>query len=358
MVKKPTAKVVGHGASRNRAAAAKSVSLDDVAQHAGVSSATVSRVINNPEKVAEKSRIVVNASIEALGYIPDGAARALASRQSRIIGAVVPTIDNALFAVGIQSLQRRLRQLDYTLLVASHEYNLAEELNAVKMLLRQGVDGLLMVGSEHDPALIHLLQEKRVPRVTCWAWRTDSTQPYIGFDNRKAAREIADYVLDLGHVDLAVIAGITKNNDRARDRLQGIKDAIAARGLRLPSAKIIEQSYSVEQGRVAIRQFLQLETRPTAVLCGNDILAMGAVAECQSRGFSVPDDVSITGFDDLEMSSQIKPALTTVYVPSAEMGERAAEYLVASIKQESVTLPGPMKTRLMVRETTTKPRDR
>ena len=129
-------------AQRQRTLSAKSVSLDDVARHAGVSTATVSRVLNNPEKVADKSRLVVNSSIEALGYIPDGAARALASRHSRIIGAVVPTLDNALFAAGIQSLQRRLRQHDYTLIVASHEYDLQEELNEVKMLLRQGVEAL------------------------------------------------------------------------------------------------------------------------------------------------------------------------------------------------------------------------
>ena len=357
MLKKPKTKNSNGGSSRQRAFAAKSVSLDDVAQHAGVSTATVSRVINNPEKVADKSRTAVNTSIEALGYIPDGAARALASRHSRIIGAVVPTLDNALFAAGIQSLQRRLRQHDYTLIVASHEYDLAEELNEVRMLLRQGVDALLMVGSQHDPALLQLLEEKRVPRVYCWAWDSDSAQSYIGFDNRKAARKIADYLLDLGHVDLAVIAGRTENNDRARDRVLGIRDAIEARKLRLSPEKIIERSYSVKQGRDAMRQLLQMGELPTAILCGNDILAMGAVAECQSSGIRIPDEISIAGFDDLDMSSQIKPALTTIHVPSAEMGEEAAEYLVAQIRQEPLQPPVEMGTRLMVRETTAKPRD-
>jgi LacI family transcriptional regulator len=217
MPKRPKTKDSKAGSGRQRAFSAKSVSLGDVALHSGVSTATVSRVINNPEKVAAKSRIAVSASIEALGYIPDGAARALASRHSGIIGAIVPTLDNALFAAGIQSLQRRLRQHDYTLIVASHEYDLAEELNEVKMLLRQGVDALLLVGSRHDPALLQLLAEKGVPYVNCWAWDSNSPQPYIGFDNRKAARKIADYLLDLGHVDLAVIAGRTENNDRASD---------------------------------------------------------------------------------------------------------------------------------------------
>jgi len=344
--------------SRQRTLSAKSVSLGDVAQHSGVSTATVSRVINHPEKVAAKSRLAVNESIEALGYIPDGAARALASRHSRIIGAVVPTLDNALFAAGIQSLQRRLRQHDYTLIVASHEYDLVEELNEVKMLLRQGVDALLMVGSRHDPALLQLLEEKGVPYVNCWAWDSESSQPFIGFDNRKAARKIADYLLDLGHVDLAVIAGRTANNDRARDRVLGIRDAIEARNLRLAPEKIIERSYSVKQGREAMRQLLQMDGLPTAVLCGNDILAMGAVAECQSSGIKIPEEISIAGFDDLDMSSQVIPPLTTIHVPSAEMGENAAEYLVAKIRQEPLEPPAEIETRLMVRETTAKPRNR
>jgi LacI family transcriptional regulator len=343
---------------RQRTFPARSVSLGDVAQHSGVSTATVSRVINNPEKVAARSRDAVNASIEKLGYIPDGAARALASRHSRIIGAVVPTLDNALFAAGIQSLQRRLRQHDYTLIVASHEYDLVEELNEVKMLLRQGVDALLMVGSRHDSALLQLLEEKGVPYVNCWAWESESLQPYIGFDNRKAARKIADYLLDLGHVDLAVIAGRTENNDRARDRVLGIRDAIEARNLRLAPEKIIERSYSVKQGREAMRQLLQMDRLPTAVLCGNDILAMGAVAECQSSGIKIPEVISIAGFDDLDMSSQIKPALTTIHVPSAEMGENAAEYLVAKIRQQPLEPPAEIETSLMVRETTAKPRIR
>ncbi len=352
------AKKSNAGTSRQRILTAKSVSLGDVAQHSGVSTATVSRVINNPEKVAAKSRIAVNASIEELGYIPDGAARALASRHSRIIGAVVPTLDNALFAAGIQSLQRRLRQHDYTLIVASHEYDLVEELNEVKMLLRQGVDALLMVGSQHEPALLQLLEDKDVPYVNCWAWDSDSLQPYIGFDNRKAARKIADYLLELGHVDLAIIAGRTANNDRARDRVLGIRDAIEARNLKLATEKIIERSYSVKQGRDAMRQLLQMDRLPTAVLCGNDILAMGAVADCQSNGIKIPDEISIAGFDDLDMSSQINPTLTTIHVPSAEMGENAAEYLVAQIRQEVLELPAEIETKLMVRETTAKPQSK
>ena len=196
-----------------------------------------------------------------------------------------------------------------------------------------------------------------VTYVNCWAWDSDSSKPYIGFDNRRAGRKIADYLLDLGHVDLAVIAGRTENNYRVRNRVLGIRAAIEARKLRLAPEKIIERSYSVKQGRDAIRQLLRMDELPTAVLCGNDILAMGAVAECQASGIRIPDEISIADFDDLDMNSQIKPALNTVYVPSAEMGENAAEYLVAKIRQEPLEPPTEIETKLMIRETTSKPRD-
>ena len=152
------------------------VSLSNVAQHAGVSTATVSRVLNTPEKVSESTRLAVKKSIEKLGYIPDGAARALATRQSRIIGAVVPTLDNALFATGIQHFQKQLKYHGYTLIITSHEYDLIEEFNEVKMLLRQGIAGLLLVGSQHAPQLDSLLTEKNLPFVNCWAYNQGTTR--------------------------------------------------------------------------------------------------------------------------------------------------------------------------------------
>ena len=342
---------------RQRKSSGRNVSLGDVARSAGVSTATVSRTLNNPEKVAEKSRLAVKAAIDSLGYIPDGAARALASRQSKIIGAVVPSLDNALFAAGIQSLQRRLKYHGYTLIVASHEYDLDEELEEVKILLRQGVDGLLLVGSRHDPKLIQMLENKAVSYVNCWAYDPHSKQPCIGFDNRKAARKITQHLLDLGHTDFAVIAGRTENNDRAADRLRGIAEVIRENNLSLPEDRIQQSYYSVKRGREAMRMLLKADKRPTAVLCGNDILALGAIAECQSAGIKVPQDISITGFDDLDMSSQMIPALTTIHVPSAEMGEQAADFLVAQIRQQSPVLHTEIMTDLMLRETTTKPRN-
>ncbi|MES9935404.1 MAG: LacI family DNA-binding transcriptional regulator [Sedimenticola sp.] len=343
-------------AKRQRKSNGKSVSLSDVAKHANVSTATVSRVLNNPEKVAEKKRLLIQAAIDELGYIPDGAARALASRHTRTIGAIVPTLDNAIFAAGIQALQGRLKKLGYTLIVASHEYNIAEELHEVRTLLRQGIEGVMLVGSTHNPQLNQLLDSQQIPYVNCWSYHSDSPYPYIGFDNKLAAKKVAEYLLDLGHREFAVIAGHTKNNDRATDRLQGTLEALESQGVELNSEQILERSYSVKQGREAMRILLQTDAPPTAVICGNDVLALGALAECQASGINVPDEISITGFDDLDICSQLIPSLTTMRVPSAEMGKRAADFLIARINGETTLLHTEIDVDLMIRDTTAKPR--
>jgi LacI family transcriptional regulator len=335
---------------------ARSVTLSDVARYANVSTATVSRVLNNPEKVSEVRRIQIQAAIFELGYIPDGAARALASRRTKIIGVVVPTLDNAIFATCIQALQSRLKELGYTLIVASHEYDLDEELHEVKTLLQHGIEGVMLVGATHAPKLHELLAEQQLPFVHCWAYDPNSSKPYIGFDNKKAAYKIAQYLLDLGHREFALIVGHTDNNDRSSDRLQGSIDAIESRGLILPVKNIFKRSYSVKQGREAMGILLKKPLRPTAVICGNDVLALGAVAQCQAAGVRVPEDVSITGFDDLDISSQLIPALTTVHIPSAEMGKLAAEHLVAQINNETTLLHTEVGIQLMIRDTTGLPR--
>lgn len=341
---------------RQRKSGVRSVSLSDVAKYANVSTATVSRVLNNPEKVTEARRINIQSAIYELGYIPDGAARALASSRTKTIGVVVPTLDNAIFASCIQSLQSRLKKLGYTLIVASHEYDLDEEFHEVKTLLRQGIEGVMLVGATHAPELHQLLLGQKLPFVHCWAYDPSSPKPYIGFDNKKAAQKIAEYLLDLGHCEFALIVGHTDNNDRSSDRLQGSIEAIESRGLKLSEKNIYKRSYSVKQGREAMRILLQNTPRPTAVICGNDVLALGALAQCQAEGVNVPKDISITGFDDLDMSSQLVPALTTVHVPSAEMGKRAADHLVAQINNETTLLHTQVDIELMIRDTTAVPK--
>src|SRR5579859_1838443 len=175
--------------------------LKDVAKRAGVSTATVSRVINGTAVVSDDMRRRVELACNALGYIPNGAARALSTRRTRTIGAVVPTIENDGFARTVFALQRSLQLAGRTLLLANSDYDPAIELEAAMRLLSQGIDGLVLIGGEHDKALLRDLDRKRVPVVE--AWTLSPATASVGFDNARAASVLADHLLDLGHRRIA-----------------------------------------------------------------------------------------------------------------------------------------------------------
>ena len=336
----------------------KQVKLSDVAALAGVSAATASRVLNRPEKVGQEMRERVLAAAAALGYVPDAAARALASRRSRTIGAVVPTLDNPIFAANVQGLETRLNERGYALVVASSDYRVDKELRQATTLLQRGIEGLMLMGTEHHASLYALMKTRGVPHVNSWVAEGDADHPCIGFDNAEAARRLTGYLLDLGHRRFAMIAGIAKGNDRAAARVAGVHEALARRGLELPEGRLIEEPYGVREGRDGLRAVLagDAATRPTAVICGNDLLAFGAIFEAQAMGLEVPGDLSVVGFDDTELSSHIPPGLTTMHVPSAEMGELAADYLVNRIEGQPVRHRTSVEVRLVVRGSTAPPR--
>lgn len=340
---------------RLQKSAKKKPSLLDVARQAGVSTATVSRYLSNPEMVREQRRLRIESVIEELGYIPDGAARALASKRTRTIGAIVPTLDNAIFAKGIQSFQERLHASGYTLFVASSNYSLEGEREQAETLISRGIDGLLLVGLDHDARLFGRLDRVGIPYVNTWAFDASAERPCIGFDNFNSARRLTDYLVDLGHTRFGVISAITRDNDRAINRLAGVRESLNAAGIRLPTEAIVECRYDLSDGRQAMRRLAALENPPTAVVCGNDVLAYGAISECQEMGLDVPADVSVVGFDDLPMSQHIRPKLTTMHVPSEEMGRRAAEFLIAELNDEKTVDHYELEVSLIVRESTARP---
>ncbi|MCK1364302.1 LacI family DNA-binding transcriptional regulator [Bradyrhizobium sp. 62] len=326
------------------------VSVIDVARAAGVSTATVSRVLNGVTTVAEDAVQRVRRACRDLNYIPNGAARALSSRRTRTIGAVVPSIENSGFAVAIGALQRWLDAAGYTLFVASSDYDPIAELRECSLLMARGIDGLLLVGGEHHPELVPMLEHQELPFVETWT--LSDTHPCVGFDNVEAARRLTEYLLDLGHVDIGVIAGRMLHNDRAANRVAGVRQALEARGLKLPAEWMIERPYRILEGRLAMRSLLARATRPTAVICGNDQLAFGALIEAKESGLSVPEDISVTGFNDLDFAAYLDPPLTTISVPADNIGVTAGEYLVNRSNGKAVLRVNEIQTRLVVRSST------
>ena len=330
------------------------VKLADVARSAGVSTATVSRALSRPQKVRPALLARVREAVDTLGYVPHGAARALASHRSHTIGAVIPTLDNAIFASGVEALQQRLSEDGYPLLLASSEYDFEREILHVEKLVERGIDGLMLVGRDHHPRLAGLLTAKDVVFVNAWVYDADAGYPCVGFDNRRTAGRTADFLTDMGHRRIAMISGPTAGNDRARDRGAGVRDALARRGLSLPAARLVERPFDVAEGRQALRLLMGGTEPPSAVVCGNDVLAFGALFEARAMGIEVPAELSIVGFDDLPMARHVEPPLTTMQVPAAEMGRRAAEYLLARLAGTPAASV-ELEVNLIVRATTAPP---
>lgn len=324
--------------------------IDDVARMAGVSTATVSRVLNRPESVSEALRKKVGVAVARLGYVPHAGARALMLRRSGTVGAVFPTVDNAIFAAAINALQRRLAQSDIQLLISTSGYDQVSEMRQAINLVTRGADALVLCGLCQHPDLLRFMQQRSLPCVHVMVYEPDGKHITVGFDNSAAIAQATQYLIDLGHRHIAMLAGVTQSNDRALQRVEGVRRAMHAAGLDFPPERLVERAYALADARQGLRELMAHQPAPTAVICGNDVLAFGAMLEAASMGLRVPQDLSIVGFDDLEMARHLQPALSTVQVPTEAMWSTAADRLIAAIRGEPVQRSTKIDVGLVVRQ--------
>ncbi|MEP2642286.1 LacI family DNA-binding transcriptional regulator [Roseobacter sp.] len=305
--------------------------LEDVARMAGVSTASISRALNDPDKVAKPTRVKIERAIETLGYTPNFGGRALASNRTNTVGAIIPSMANAMFATGVQAFQEALSEAGVNLLLATTADDPDQEFRQIKALIAHGADGLMLIGQARPQATRDFLAKRRVPHVISWYFRPDIDQLCIGFDNHKAAFDATRRVLGLGHRRIAMISGPHAGNDRASDRYQGVIDAIAAHDQGAVLVHSEEAKYRLEYGAEAFERIMTSDARPTVVICGNDVLATGALMRARDMGVDVPGQLSLVGFDDIGLASVVTPPLATVRVPQTEMGRAAARALLAKL---------------------------
>lgn len=348
---------------RARKASSAPVRLADVARYAGVSTASVSRAINEPQLVSTALRERVTRAAQVLNWVPNGAAKALASLQSRTIGAVIPTLGHQNFAILVEALQQELAKANYTLVLGCVESAATEvRVQLGRKMVERGVDCLVLVGEAQPTALLELLKTQRVPYVITYTSGKIAGNTCIGFDNYLASARITRHLLELGHRRFAMIAASPEGNDRMQQRIAGVKDTLAQAGLGIKSAHfaVAASSRRIETGRTALRQILaDPSDRPTAVICSNDYVATGAMIEAASMHIAVPGQLSITGFDDVDLSAHLVPALTTIRVPARQIGEEIARYVIRYLEEGSAPVPPPLEAELVVRDSTAPPpRDR
>ena len=307
-----------------------SPSIYEVASSAGVSVATVSRVLNGKGPVSEEARRRVLGAVEALGYVPHSAARSLSTRRTMSIGVLLPDVHGAFFSEIVRGIDLAARAAGYHVLVSGSHSDLAET-TAVLQALHGRIDGLILLTAGIDAGWLRSTLPRRVPAVLLYNSGTDQNHDTIRVDNRFGARTAVDHLLVLGHRRIALIRGPAGNADAA-ERLRGYREALAAHGLAADPDLELPGDFGEESGFRAGDGLAALAQPPTAVFAANDAMAIGCLAALRARGLRVPDEVSLVGFDDIPIARYLTPALTTVQVPIAEIGGRALERLVSVLQ--------------------------
>ncbi len=302
--------------------------MADVAREAGVSLVTVSRVINQPDKVAPETLAQVRAAIDRLRYVPNLTAGSLASNRSRIIAAVVPTLASSIFSDTIDGLSQSLARAGYQLLVGQTQFDGTQEVRVVDAFIGRRVDGLVLIRSADGHEVDERLAVAGIPFVQAWELGDQSVELSVGFSNFDAGAAAGRYLIERGYERLGFIGSGT---GRARARLDGLMHAARAAGQPTPVARLVGPLDAVGQLGPAIDDLRRRHAEVRAVLCANDMVAAGVVFECQRRGIAVPDQLAVMGFADLPIAAAMYPALTTVHVQAREIGYRAGETLMARL---------------------------
>lgn len=309
--------------------------MKDVAEHAGVSVSTVSYVLNDSGPVAPERRNRVLDAVRLLEYSPNESARSLKRRYASTIGMVVPELANQFFAMVTEGVQKAASARGVLVVLVVPDAAEQPEENQTKLLRSQRVDGVIYLsGTGVMPASLYELARSG-PVVLVDEQIPGMDLPAVVCNSRRGAREVAAHVLEAGHRRIAVIGGPAALWT-AQQRLAGYREALAGAGLDPDSVRVLTGDYRQASGAQAAGEVLAAPAgeRPTALLCANDLMAIGAMQRCRELGLRVPEDVSVVGFDDLPYAQLLTPRLTTVRQPAHDMGFRAATALLDSLEDK------------------------
>lgn len=319
----------------------RAVTLKDVAAHAGVGPITVSRALREPGKVSPGLRDRIEQAVHALGYVANPIASSMASGQSRMVPVVIPTLGHPVYVPFLQGVHEVLEASGYDVLLGTTEYRQAAEARLVGNLLGWAPAGLMLSGTDHQPALRERLRTL-VPRMPVVEFMDLDAEPIdllVGFSHRAVGAAVAEWFAARGYRHIAIVGTQASHDLRAARRAQGFSAALAARGL--PSHYLIDGDApsSMALGARLLARLLEQHPQIQAVFFANDDLAAGALFEAQRRGLQVPGDLALMGFNDSDIASALQPALSSVAVDRLAMGRTAARLLLARLQGQPVPQP-------------------
>jgi len=329
---------------------ARDITIFDVADEAGVSYSTVSRVVNNKSNVNPETRERVLRAMAQLGYVGNVPARSLAGGTSRVVGLLVDHLNTSYMGEIIRGIDEALEAHNYNLMLYTTHRRKTKESAYVTKLTRNFADGLLLILPRNESAYLETLHQRHFPHVLIDYQGYNQNVPSIITTNRKGAYDAVTYLIGQGHRRIGFVTG-TIEFGCAQERLAGYQTALRDHGIELDSDLICEGDFLQPQGYRCTQQLLSLETPPTALFVSNDVMAFGAMEAARVHGLQIPTDLSIIGFDDIPQAAHVHPGLTTVRQPLEEMGRRAAELLLRYIANpqaevERIELP----TELILRD--------
>ncbi len=330
----------------------KETTLKDIATEAGVSQMTVSRALRNPKILNSTTYSRVIKVINKVGYVPNNLARSLATHRTNAVAIILPIL-NQVFAPTYEGLREKLMIKNFDLMLGISNYSPDIEQDLVKTFLSRRVDAIVIMGGDnHTTKTIAMLNNYSSPIFQIWNLPKTVLGDVLGISHKKGAEDMVRYLWKTGNRNIGYIGGMTKNNDRTKDRLNGFLDQMLKFGKKIDKIHIEEaQNFLIEEGARCLKNLIERCPNLDAIFVGSDILAAGAIFEAQRKGIKIPENLVIVGFDDAEIARGILPSLTTVRVKAREMGERAGELILSRLDgYDNERITEEFTTEIIVRE--------
>ena len=308
----------------------------DVAREAGVSMATVSRVVNGNPNVKPSTRKKVLEAIERLGYRPNAVARGLASKKTTTVGVIIPDIASIFFAELARGIEDIATMYNYNIILSNSDQNKEKEIRLLNTLLGKQVDGIVFMGGKIDEEHLREFHNSPVPIVLAATIDENRETPSVNIDYEAASFDAVHSLIENGHRNIAMVTGPLEDPVNGQFKFAGYRKAMEQAGLHIHDGYVSVGDYSYDSGLDAASDFLALTEKPTAIFVGTDEMALGVVHGIQDAGFSVPDDMEVIGFDNTRLATMVRPTLTTVVQPMYDIGAVSMRLLTKFMNKEEV----------------------
>jgi len=325
------------------------VTINDIAKISGVSKATVSRVVNGTKPVSDEVRRKVMQAIDETGYKPSSLARSLMTKETKLIGVVIPDVSNPIFSQLVKGMEEVSSEQGYNILLCNSYLNHDKEMEYLEILSDKEVDGIVFLTTKETKAHSDFFNEYKKPVVTVDRSFKNIDIPSVSIDDFEASQKAVNYLINLGHKNIGMVRASLDDRAHGLHRFEGYKVALENAGLCIREENVVEGDFSVQSGYDAVSKILSNNTPPTAIFFANDTMAVGGIRCITDSGLRVPDDISVIGFDDIPISEMFIPSLSTIKQPTMTVGRSAMEKLLKLIKNEPIEMHTLFETQLIQR---------